>query len=326
MKSPSASKERGPETPASLTSRPHRTCQTASTIFHPTRSARCIGRCCCRGGSTTRNFSSSTRASSSSRSAAPATKRFSSRPASSSNRATTGSFPTIATARCAWRSASRRYEMFLAGVGAERRPGQRRASDAVALGQPPAQHRLAVQRHRHAVRAGDRLRRRRTPLRAHPRTSRIARRSFERDEVVYVSLGDGSTSEGEFWESLNTACLCKLPVLFLIEDNGYAISVPVDAQTAGGDHLAARRDVSRPETRPRATAPTCSRATRAVSEAVAWCRARKGPRLVHAKVIRPYSHSHSDDERLYKTAGGAGRGSHARSDSEIRGVPEDATA
>jgi 2-oxoisovalerate dehydrogenase E1 component len=123
---------------------------------------------------------------------------------------------------------------------------------------------------------------------------------FESDEVVYVSIGDGTTSEGEFWESLSTACVRKLPVVFLIEDNGYAISVPVEVQTPGGD-------ISRlVDQWPGLKVLRCDgtdllESYRTMKDAVTWCRARKGPALVHAKCIRPYSHSLSDDERLYKT-------------------------
>ncbi|HET9371220.1 MAG TPA: thiamine pyrophosphate-dependent enzyme, partial [Vicinamibacterales bacterium] len=138
---------------------------------------------------------------------------------------------------------------------------------------------------------------------------------FEKDEVVYVSIGDGTSSEGEFWEALSTACVRKLPVLFMIEDNGYAISVPVEVQTPGGD-------ISRlVESYPGLGVFRCDgtdvlESYRTMKEAVAYCRERRGPAFVHAKVIRPYSHSLSDDERLYKTK--AEREAEARRDPLTR--------
>ncbi len=120
------------------------------------------------------------------------------------------------------------------------------------------------------------------------------------DEITLVSSGDGATSEGEFWEALNIASLERLPVLFLIEDNGYAISVPIERQTAGGSISKLVR--SFPDLFVVEVDGTDFLASyHAVREAAEWCRARKGPALVHAHVIRPYSHSLSDDERLYKT-------------------------
>ncbi|MEO6805947.1 MAG: dehydrogenase E1 component subunit alpha/beta [Edaphobacter sp.] len=124
--------------------------------------------------------------------------------------------------------------------------------------------------------------------------------TFHGDEVVYVSIGEGSTSQGEFWESLNTASNEKLPVVYVVEDNGYAISTPVEVNTPGGNisklvanfpnfHFA---EVD-------GTDPVAS--YEAMVEAVAYCRAGKGPALVHGHVIRPYSHSLSDDERLYRS-------------------------
>ncbi len=124
---------------------------------------------------------------------------------------------------------------------------------------------------------------------------------FHGDEVVYVSIGEGSTSQGEFWESLNTASNGKLPVLYVVEDNGYAISTPVEANTPGGN--ISRLIANFPNfhfAEVDGTDPIASYA--AMVEAVAYCRSGKGPALVHGHVIRPYSHSLSDDERLYRSA------------------------
>ncbi|HXG44146.1 MAG TPA: dehydrogenase E1 component subunit alpha/beta [Gemmatimonadales bacterium] len=119
------------------------------------------------------------------------------------------------------------------------------------------------------------------------------------DEVVFCSSGDGTTSEGEFWEALSTACNLRLPVVFLIEDNGYAISVPVEVNTPGGS--ISRLVASFPGLHLEEVDgcdPVASFG--AVQRAVDYCRERKGPALVHAHVIRPYSHSLSDDEVLYR--------------------------
>lgn len=122
---------------------------------------------------------------------------------------------------------------------------------------------------------------------------------FKGDEVVYMSVGDGTTSEGEWWEALNTASNLKLPVIFVVEDNGYAISVPVEVNTAGGD--ISKLVIGFPDLyiqKCDGTDPLESYET--FKSAVEYCRARKGPAFVHAKVIRPYSHSLSDDEKTYR--------------------------
>lgn len=122
----------------------------------------------------------------------------------------------------------------------------------------------------------------------------------EEDEVVFVTTGDGTTSEGEFWESLNTACNLALPVIYLVEDNGYAISVPVQVNTAGGSISKLVSGF------PGLFVQECDGTDmvdsyETMGRAVAYARERRGPALVHAHVIRPYSHSLSDDEKFYKT-------------------------
>jgi 2-oxoisovalerate dehydrogenase E1 component len=135
------------------------------------------------------------------------------------------------------------------------------------------------------------------------------------DEITLVTAGDGATSEGEFWEALNAACLGRLGVLFLIEDNGYAISVPVESQTAGGNIsqlVAGFPGLFRQEV----DGTDFLASYGAMKAAAAYCREGNGPAMVHAHVIRPYSHSLSDDERLYRTA--AERKLEAERDPVIR--------
>ena len=122
----------------------------------------------------------------------------------------------------------------------------------------------------------------------------------QRDEVTVVTTGDGTTSEGEFWESINTASNRKLPLVYVVEDNGYAISVPVEVNTAGGS--ISKLVASFPNLLVREVDGCDPLATvEAYRAAAAHARARKGPALIHAHVIRPYSHSLSDDETNYKT-------------------------
>jgi 2-oxoisovalerate dehydrogenase E1 component len=127
---------------------------------------------------------------------------------------------------------------------------------------------------------------------------------IHRDEVVLATSGDGTCAEGEFWEALNNAVNLKLPVLFLIQDNGYAISTPTSVQYAGAD-VAALLKGWEPHglmviDEVDGCDPLASHA--ALQQAVHHVRQRRGPALVRAKVIRPYSHSLSDDEQLYKTS------------------------
>jgi 2-oxoisovalerate dehydrogenase E1 component len=142
---------------------------------------------------------------------------------------------------------------------------------------------------------------------AHPESARKATGDyrefkdvkFHGDEITYVSLGEGTTSEGEFWEALNTAANSRLPIIFVIEDNGYAISVPVEVQTAGGN--ISRLVSGFPNFHFEEVDGTDPVATYAAFvRSAAHSRAGHGPSFVHAHVIRPYSHSLSDDERLYR--------------------------
>ncbi len=125
--------------------------------------------------------------------------------------------------------------------------------------------------------------------------------SFKSDELVLTSLGEGSTSQGEFWEALNTASNQKLPVIFLVEDNGYAISVPVEVNTPGGNISNLVRNF--PNFHFAEVDGTDAEATfHAFEAAAAHCRSGAGPAFVHGHCMRAYSHSLSDDDKLYRSA------------------------
>src|SRR5215469_13849991 len=124
---------------------------------------------------------------------------------------------------------------------------------------------------------------------------------FHGDEVVLACFGEGSTSEGEFWEALNTASNQKLPVIFMIEDNGYAISVPVEVNTPGGNisRLVANFPNFHFQEIDGTDPVACLQAFQSAAD---YCRAGHGPAFVHGHCVRPYSHSLSDDDKLYRSA------------------------
>jgi 2-oxoisovalerate dehydrogenase E1 component len=125
--------------------------------------------------------------------------------------------------------------------------------------------------------------------------------TFHGDEVVLACIGEGSTSQGEFWEALNTASNQKLPVVFMVEDNGYAISVPVEVNTPGGN--ISRLVANFPNFHFEEVDGTDPEASLlAFQRAVEHCRAGLGPAFVHGHCIRVYSHSQSDDDKLYRLA------------------------
>ncbi|HVN27175.1 MAG TPA: dehydrogenase E1 component subunit alpha/beta, partial [Candidatus Binataceae bacterium] len=137
----------------------------------------------------------------------------------------------------------------------------------------------------------------------------------ESDAITLVSTGDGATSEGEFWESLNIACLERLPIIYLVEDNGYAISVPVEKQTAGGN--IAKLVTGFPDLKIfHCDGTDFIESYTTMADAADYCRKHRTPVMVHATCIRPYSHSLSDDEKLYKTK--AERAEEASRDHIVR--------
>ena len=119
-------------------------------------------------------------------------------------------------------------------------------------------------------------------------------------EVVYVSSGEGTTSQGEFHEALNWASREKLPIIFHIEDNEYAISVHISEQTSGGSiysMVSGYQNLARYNI----DGTDFFEANLAFQKAVDRARKGKGPSVIVSNVVRLYPHSSSDDQRKYRT-------------------------
>jgi 2-oxoisovalerate dehydrogenase E1 component len=120
------------------------------------------------------------------------------------------------------------------------------------------------------------------------------------DAITYVSCGDGTVAQGEFWEGISTASINKLRVLFMVQDNGYAISTPTWVGTPGGSISEALKKF--PGLKVFQVDGNCPiESTKVMQKARKYLLEKNEPVLIHAKVTRAYSHSLSDDQKFYKS-------------------------
>lgn len=121
------------------------------------------------------------------------------------------------------------------------------------------------------------------------------------DSITYVSSGEGTTSQGEFHEAINWASREKLPVFFVIENNGYAISVPISQQTGGAEGSIAEMMAGYGSLlRMKIDGTDFEESYHAVRKALEYLKQKKGPVLIEAEVVRLQSHSSSDDQKKYR--------------------------
>ncbi len=129
----------------------------------------------------------------------------------------------------------------------------------------------------------------------------LAIKNLHKDEVVYVSSGEGATSQGDFHEALNFASIHALPVIFVIQDNGWAISVPAEEQSAGSTMANMARGYAGLSVF-EVDGTDFGELSHAMKESVQKARAGQGPSILFAKVPRLGAHSNSDDPKKYKSA------------------------